>query len=268
MDAEMEYLTRNLYRKEENAKKMKYIREKTSLTMEHLKKASSLTRKNEYHNFGHAVGVAESAIRIAIAEGCTLEEITLLATAALFHDSGQKGMYHWYDEKRSVRLARKALEASEDTKIMGKNHKKVLSRLERLIYATTFSRRGKSRNRLARIIQDADLSNIGQGIYYWLWSSMGLIDEFNREEDRDEFVTPEIFIYKIQEEFVKHLVFVGKGKVYLSKGAETVLSNPVEDVKKLIALPLAAIEFAYRMKDKDITLEKFTLIIKEFEKAA
>lgn len=262
---QLDFLLRNLFRKRENTMKIAFILTHSGLTYSHLKKASTLTRKNPYHNFGHALAVTEYVIKLAIAAGCTKAEINLLAFATLNHDDGHSGMFHWYDEMRSAKIMRKNTTPC-DTQVIGKNHAKILDKMEVLIIATTFNRRGKSRSKLGKIIQDADLANIGQGIYYWLWSSMGLIDEFKNEK-RYRNLTSKIFIYQIQEEFVNYLATVSKtGKVYLSDSAQKIFHDPLKDIKKLMKLPYSAIKYAYRVRKKDITLNEFTLRIKELVK--
>lgn len=61
-----------------------------------------------YHNAGHTRNVVDAAEHLALAEKVTGDDLILLKTAALFHDSGHLQHHHDHEEL-SCRLARKHL---------------------------------------------------------------------------------------------------------------------------------------------------------------
>ena len=104
-----------------------------------------------YHDYAHTMYVMHKAVEIAHHEKCTEEEIELLITAALWHDTG---FIHVYDnhEEEGCALAKKYLPEygysnDEIDKICG------------MIMATKIPQSPK--NKLEEIIADADLEYLG-----------------------------------------------------------------------------------------------------------
>ena len=58
------FLHPKLSREAENKKKLAFILQNSDIPQSIILKAQQLSNKNPYHNFGHQLGVAESAIRI------------------------------------------------------------------------------------------------------------------------------------------------------------------------------------------------------------
>ena len=251
----MSLIFEKVFRRKENEKKVHFILGNTNLTFELIQKAAVLATRPPYHTFGHGLGATEQVIRIAKAEGLEPSQIDLAAFAMLFHDAGHKGIVQLYDEMHSFSLLMEVLQL-EDVEMLKMPPETALGKMRDLIVATTFTNRAKIKDPLSCIVQDADLAHLGLGVHYWMWASMGLVDEFSRQ--RSSPLTPEIFIREMQEGFVKYLAsLTGTGKVYLSEGANAILNDPLEDVKKIKALPVEAINFAYSVRQEDITLEEF-----------
>ena len=147
---------------------------------------------------------------------------------------------------------------------MGSNHDAIMESMQNLILATTFpGSRGKNSDPIVRIIQDADLAHLGLGLIYWIWASMGLLDEFNKVEKTR--TTPYLFIHEGQEKFVKFVASLsGTGKFFLSKGAQEIFADPLEVVKEFKNIPTEAIDFAYKVRRDDITVAEFTEQFNEF----
>ncbi len=129
----------------ENAKKFIVDKLKVELP-EHL----------SYHSVGHIKDVYNSAERIAVEEGISGEEMTLLLTAVLFHDSGflvqQKD-----HESISCEIAREFLpgfDYSEDE----------IQQICGMIMATKVPQ--KPHNHLEEIICDADLDYLGRDDFF------------------------------------------------------------------------------------------------------
>lgn len=114
---------------------------------------SKLSKDLYYHGPHHALDVAESAIRLARAEGISDEEsLTLLRTAAFFHDAGFITVYKGH-EAEGCRMAREYLPQ------FGYNSEQI-NRICGMIEATKIPQ--SPRNLLEEIICDADLDYLGR----------------------------------------------------------------------------------------------------------
>ena len=104
-----------------------------------------------YHNPGHTLYVLDKALEIGKHEGCSKEDLNLLSTAALWHDTGYIKMYRNHEEE-SCNLARHYLPAynfssSEIEIICG------------IIMATRIPQ--SPTTKLEEILADADLEYLG-----------------------------------------------------------------------------------------------------------
>jgi uncharacterized protein len=68
----------------------------------------SLPEKLFYHNYNHTLEVLNAVIEIAQGENVNDQDLNLLKTAALFHDSGFTVVYHGHEEE-GCRIAREQL---------------------------------------------------------------------------------------------------------------------------------------------------------------
>lgn len=109
-----------------------------------------------YHNAQHTKDVLDATERIATAEGVSGEELTIVKTAALFHDSGFLETYSDHEEI-SCEMAKKWLPQ------FGYN-KEEIERICHLIYATKIPQNPE--NKLAQILCDADLYYLGTNKYF------------------------------------------------------------------------------------------------------
>jgi hypothetical protein len=255
-----------LFRAEENMRKIRYILSHCDVTMATINKAAVVHFRNPYHNFGHALGATEQGIRLAIAEGRSRSEINLIALTLLFHDAGHPGKVGLKDEMDAFDLANSVLLPS-DTIIVGSDHVKVMQAIRELLLSTIFpGNRGKTIDGLIKIIHDADLAHLGQGHMYWMFASMGIYDEFKLAEPD---LTLEVFIRERQQKFVDYLLFLNKtDKAFVSKGAQMIFRNPVEDVKLVTSLPIGAIYYAYGVRKENIPFSEFRAKIECLSKVA
>lgn len=109
-----------------------------------------------YHNLAHTIEVRDAAMRLAGQEGITGEDLLLLETAALFHDSG----YTFSDDNHemiSCELARRHLPRYDYTS-------QQIDAICKLIMATSLPHEPKSH--LEQIIIDADLDYLGTDLYF------------------------------------------------------------------------------------------------------
>lgn len=252
-----EILRGKVFRIKENLRKINFIIKNSSITLKMIVTAANMARGNDYHNFGHQLGVAEYVIKIAMAERRSCTEIDSLVITALYHDAKHTGVAKVFDEIIALESMEQSL-SDEDFKILGEAREKSLMMMRDLFIATIFNLRGKiNGNSLAVIMQDADLAHLGQGVYYWLWASMGLIKEFSQQEGVS--ISPIDFIRIRQEKFVDFLsTMTTNGAIWLSPGANLIFRNPRQDVQKLIRLSDEAIMYAYEVRHDDITLKEFT----------
>lgn len=109
-----------------------------------------------YHSPDHTLDVAEAAERIAEAEGITDEEtLSLLRTAALFHDAGFLSAYQDH-EAESSRLAQEHLPR------FGYKPRQI-ELISGMIAATKIPQ--SPQNKLEEILADADLDYLGRPDY-------------------------------------------------------------------------------------------------------
>jgi uncharacterized protein len=104
-----------------------------------------------YHNPAHSISVLDRATYIAMAEDVSNEDLEDLQLACLFHDTGFSEQYE-KNEHIGARIAYKWLEKN------GHNPERI-EKIEKIIMATVLF--STPRTHLEKIIQDADLDNIG-----------------------------------------------------------------------------------------------------------
>lgn len=109
-----------------------------------------------YHSVEHVQDVYASAERIAAMEGVSGEELTLLLTAALFHDSGFISGASGHEEK-SCEIARQYLPALD-------YNPDQIERICGMIMATRIPQ--APRNLLEEILADADLDYLGRDDFF------------------------------------------------------------------------------------------------------
>ncbi len=135
-----------------------------------LKKLSEeLSAQLSYHTIDHVTDVYEACEQIAKVEGIPGEELELLLTAALYHDSGY--LVQSKDHERiSCQIARKHLPAFEYSETQ-------VEMICGMIMATKLPQ--SPRNRLEEILCDADLDYLGRDDFYRIANR--LYKEFYRE---------------------------------------------------------------------------------------
>jgi len=118
--------------------------------------SSELNDKLHYHSVEHTLDVLDAVTRLAKMEQVNSHDLTLLKTAALFHDLGFVETYNGHEEA-SIKIAKEVLPAygysPEDLKV-----------IEGLIYATEIPQKPKTH--LEEIMADADLDYLGRDDLY------------------------------------------------------------------------------------------------------
>lgn len=125
-----------------------------------LKKELPIART--YHSLEHTLDVYASAIGIAEQEGIEGEGLVLLKIAALYHDSGFVVQDHDHEEA-SCSIVKEMLPG------FGFNERQVQLICE-MIMATRIPQ--APRNKLARVLCDADLDYLGRGDFERIGSSL------------------------------------------------------------------------------------------------
>jgi len=104
-----------------------------------------------YHNPRHTQGVYDRATYLAMAEGVDGDDLEDLQLACLFHDTGFSEQYQ-KNEHIGAKIARKWLTEQGHPSDR-------IEKIENIIMATVLF--SKPKTHLEKIIQDADLDNIG-----------------------------------------------------------------------------------------------------------
>lgn len=109
-----------------------------------------------YHQYEHALSVMERAVYLASMEGCSSEEIEMLAIASLFHDTG---FVIQYDENEAfwAKIARNYL-----TTMLYPQDK--IEVIEKIILATKVWK--EPTTLMQEIIKDADMDNLGREDFF------------------------------------------------------------------------------------------------------
>ena len=159
---------------------------------------SELSDTLYYHSPNHTLDVAEAADRIAEAEGITDDEtLTLLRTAALFHDAGFLTTYKGH-EAESSRMAHEYLPR------FGYEPRQIVL-ISGMIAATKIPQSPK--NKLEEILADADLDYLGRPDYEPIAYSL------YREMRARDLVPDEAAWNQIQIEFMeKHTYWTDYSK--------------------------------------------------------
>lgn len=123
---------------------------------------SELPKERTYHSLEHTLDVYASAIDIAEQEGVTGEDLALLKIAALYHDCGfiMHGIDH---EEHGCVVVREQLPR------FGYSPEQV-RRICDMIMATRIPQ--SPRNKLSRILCDADLDYLGRGDFEIIGSTL------------------------------------------------------------------------------------------------
>lgn len=116
---------------------------------------SELPKHLTYHNVDHTKEVLQNAQHLAALENISEREITILKTAALFHESGMLETYKGHEEI-SCKLAEQWLPQFEYTK-------DEIGQICNLVMATKMPQAPK--NKLQEILCDADLYYLGTDAY-------------------------------------------------------------------------------------------------------
>lgn len=172
-----------------------------------------------YHSVGHTKSVLESTVRLAGMENITGNELHLLETASLFHDSGMLIQYTDH-ENASIHLAQEILPSFDYTAAE-------IDFIGRLISMTKLPQRAQTL--LEEIICDADLDYLGREDFFihsfelqLEWKCYGVKD------------TSFLEWMKIQEQFLSSHHYFTKSATQLRESQKMINLMVVSDILKKI----------------------------------
>jgi len=171
-----------------------------------------------YHNFQHTLDVCESTERLAEMEKVNGQDLVLLKTAALYHDTGFLVQYD-NNEEIACEFARQTLPDFEYTE-------EQVFQVEQMILATKIPQ--TPQNRLAEILCDADLDYIGRDDFF--------ITALRLHREWSENSTKKI---TFKDWYLKQLFFVQKHE-YFTLTARTLREEKkkhnLSQIKELLSL--------------------------------
>ena len=172
-----------------------------------------------YHNVKHTIDVVTEVELIGRSEGVSDEEMLILKTAALFHDSGHLINYDTHEEE-STKLAKKILPEYQYSA-------EQIERICRLILATQMPPEPK--NLLEEIMCDADLDYLGRADFVPV--SINLYKEYHERKKIDSILEWN----QMQLEFIKsHHYFTKTAQKLREVNKKKQLQNIQDEIKKEI----------------------------------
>tara|TARA_Y100000310_G_C20534578_1_gene740219 strand:+ start:286 stop:882 length:597 start_codon:yes stop_codon:yes gene_type:complete len=112
---------------------------------------NKLPKNLYYHNTQHSLNVLKFSIKLAKLENISKEDLLLLKTAAIFHDTGYLKQYS-NNEPNGAKIAESILKDLNYSK-------QQIKIIKELILSTSLNVTPKTK--LQKILNDADLSNLG-----------------------------------------------------------------------------------------------------------
>lgn len=121
-----------------------------------------------YHNIDHTIDVLKSATQLAKSENITGDQLLILQTAALYHDSGMLRLYKGH-EMKSIEIVKEILPTMNYSE-------EAISKICEMILTTELPQNAKTIDEM--ILCDADLDYLGRDDFFWIGQSLRL--EWNR----------------------------------------------------------------------------------------
>lgn len=200
-----------------------------------------------YHNYLHALWVANYALRLAKTWLNALE-VRSLIVAALFHDAGHNWTPDVLDEFQSLALYRKSMD------LIQKNNNSFIvndSICRNAIIWTVFKNRSKNTNKFAQILADLDIWSIWDDLESFFYYSVWYCHELGLENDLEKYFN------WVETGYFKFLMSVEK-YILISNEAKIILPHALKNIKKYYEVDLNTKKEIYNvLKNEDITLDEF-----------
>lgn len=169
-----------------------------------------------YHGLHHTLDVYQSSLEIAEIEGIEGDDLTLLKTAALFHDSGFTKTYQNH-EAAGCKIARNTLPQFAYSS-------EAIERICGMIMATQIPQ--SPQNHLEQILCDADLYYLGRKDFYHIGNS--LFQEFLHQG----IVSDELDWNKLQVKFLSSHSYFTHAAIQKRQAKK---DKHLQEVKELIS---------------------------------
>lgn len=165
-----------------------------------------------YHNHEHTLDVLRSVEKLAGMEGVNGEELVLLKTAALFHDSG----YLWaYDDNEALACSY----AREILPGFGFGEEQIRA-ISEMIMATSIPQ--QPANKLGMILCDADLDYIGRDDFFPIARKLFL--EWTENHDR---------VFEAREWYARQYLFFRDHEYFTSSARSLRGDKKVRNLEKI-----------------------------------
>lgn len=156
-----------------------------------------------YHNVSHTLDVYEAAKRLGTGEAITGHEMTLLLTAAYYHDSGFLIKMNGHEEE-SCRIAREILPAFDYTE-------EDIEAICVIIMATRLPQ--SPQNHLSQILADADLDYLGRNDFSEIGDKLYReLSFYGDDMSRDEWDRKQIAFLENHQYFTKTAINLRQAK--------------------------------------------------------
>lgn len=202
-----------------------------------------------YHNFIHAMSVAESVLHLPASQ-FSIIEIKSLFIAALFHDAGHLGTASDLDEFRSLELAIEGIIDFEKRY----NYEGIdYSIVRKAIIGTVFKNRSTNSNIYARLMADLDVCSLGKDFSYFLYyCDFWIMEEFQKSVDT----------WKFDVGYFKFLTWVDKN-VFRTEIMRELFPHAHKNIRKYLSMDIEEYKEIYTYYSRqDISYDMFK---KEYE---
>ncbi len=197
-----------------------------------------------YHNFLHALKVAEGVLKLP-REEYSIIEIKSLFIAALFHDAGHTWTAEDLDEFRSLDMAFQGImDFEKKYNYQGIDY----SIVRKSIVGTVFKNRAKNKDPYAVLLADLDVSTVGMSFSEFLYYAdfpFSIECWKNIEEWLEDL------------SFFKFLMWVDKN-IFRTETVRNMFPEYLKNTKKYIHISPENVSHIYQYwRNNDITIEEF-----------
>lgn len=168
-----------------------------------------------YHSIEHTIDVFNSAVLIAEMEGVNGKDLTLIKTAALYHDSGMIRTYVGHEEASTEILKESLPEFGYD--------KLSIDTICDMVMTTKLPQTADSF--LEKIICDADLDYLGREDFIMISHKL-----------RHEWITQKINVLSLKEWYELQVQFLGNHKYFTKYSISTRKEGKLANLAQIIEL--------------------------------
>ena len=202
------------------------------------------SEKVPYHNFMHALKVAEWVLKLP-REVYNITEIQSLFIAALFHDAGHTGTAEDLDEFRSLDMAFQGIiDFEKKYDYTGIDY----SIVRKSIIGTVFKNRSSNKDPYAILLADIDVSALWMSFLEFLYYA-DFPFSIECGKDLDEWMN--------DVSYFRFLIAVDKN-IFRNETISKLFPHSILNIKKYIEIELSDIQKLYiYWRDNEITYQEF-----------